>query len=200
VCDRLMSDADFRCALDPRLTFFTDARTVRVCPTKTALLAFIPHSDFIPDDSIAAKLAHATTNYFFFSLLTLSIFFPGILVMAETTKSSEAPKSAVAATLEQLKPQEAESKTLKIENTDKRDTLIAEEKKYQKSWEEQGVFNPDAPSLDEEPFDTTTPDQLHEKFPKWLGCFAYPYMNGTLHAGHGFTASKVEFTAGCRCH
>ena len=61
--------------------------------------------------------------------------------MAETTKSSDAPKSAVAATLEQLKPQEAESKTLKIENTDKRDTLIAEEKKYQKSWR----FQPGCP-------------------------------------------------------
>ncbi|KAF1944253.1 leucyl-tRNA synthetase [Clathrospora elynae] len=118
--------------------------------------------------------------------------------MAEATKLTDAvtPKSAVAATLDQLKPQEAESKTLKIENTDKRDTLITAEKKYQKAWEEQGVFNPDAPSLDEEPFDTTTPDQLHEKYPKWFGCFAYPYMNGTLHAGHGFTASKVEFTAG----
>lgn len=118
--------------------------------------------------------------------------------MAEATKLSDAPKSAVAATLEQLKPQEAESKTLKIENTEKRDTLTAQEKKYQKAWEEQGVFNPDAPSLEEEPFDTTTPDQLHEKYPKWFGCFAYPYMNGTLHAGHGFTASKVEFTAGFR--
>jgi leucyl-tRNA synthetase len=109
---------------------------------------------------------------------------------------AEAPKSAVAATLDQLKPQEVESKTLKIENTEKRDTLTAVEKKYQQAWEEQGVFNPDAPSLEEEPFDTTTPDQLHEKYPKWFGCFAYPYMNGTLHAGHGFTASKVEFTAG----
>jgi leucyl-tRNA synthetase len=25
---------------------------------------------------------------------------------------------------------------------------------------------------------------------------AYPYMNGTLHAGHSFTVSKIEFTAG----
>lgn len=28
------------------------------------------------------------------------------------------------------------------------------------------------------------------------GTMAYPYMNGTLHAGHTFTVSKVEFTAG----
>ena len=179
--------------------FSTDARPVRSCPTQTDVLAFIPHSDFLTHDSLATKFAHATTNNFFFSLFTFPTSFPAYVVMAEATKLSDAPKSAVAATLEQLKPQETESKTLKIENTDKRDTLIAEEKKYQKSWEEQGVFNPDAPSLDEEAFDTTTPDQLHEKFPKWMGCFAYPYMNGTLHAGHGFTASKVEFTAGCRC-
>jgi leucyl-tRNA synthetase len=115
--------------------------------------------------------------------------------MAEAVKiDSDAPKSAVAATLEQIQP--PESKTLKIENTEKRDTLIAEEKKYQQQWADQGVFNPDAPSLEEEDFDSTTPEQLHKNHPKWFGCFAYPYMNGTLHAGHGFTASKVEFTAG----
>ncbi|KAF2847128.1 leucyl-tRNA synthetase-like protein [Plenodomus tracheiphilus IPT5] len=118
--------------------------------------------------------------------------------MAEAPVPQDVPKSAVAATIELLKPQETESKTLKIENTDKRDTLIEAEKRYQKAWQEQGVFNPDAPSLEDEPFDTTSPDQLHEKYPKWFGCFAYPYMNGTLHAGHGFTASKVEFTAGFR--
>ncbi|KAH7382135.1 hypothetical protein BKA66DRAFT_418613 [Pyrenochaeta sp. MPI-SDFR-AT-0127] len=115
--------------------------------------------------------------------------------MAEAPVPKDVPKSAVAATIDLLKPQEAESKTLKIENTEKRDTLIEAEKRYQKAWEEQGVFQPEAPSIDEVPFDTT-PDELHEKHPKWFGNFAFPYMNGTLHAGHGFTASKVEFTAG----
>jgi len=38
--------------------------------------------------------------------------------------------------------------------------------------------------------------ELREKYPRFHGVFAYPYMNGTLHAGHSFTASKVEFTAG----
>ena len=38
--------------------------------------------------------------------------------------------------------------------------------------------------------------EIREKFPKHYGIFAYPYMNGTLHAGHSFTVSKVEFTAG----
>lgn len=41
-----------------------------------------------------------------------------------------------------------------------------------------------------------TPDELREKYPKFFGTMAYPYMNGTLHAGHSFTASKVEFMAG----
>ena len=115
--------------------------------------------------------------------------------MAEAAVPKDVPKDAVTATIDLLKPQETQDKTLKIENTEKRDTLIEAEKKYQKSWEEQGVFQPDAPSLEEVPFDTN-PEELRAKHPKWFGNFAYQYMNGTLHAGHGFTASKVEFTAG----
>lgn len=116
--------------------------------------------------------------------------------MAEAPAPKDISQSAVKATLSVLDPDAAAAKTLKIENTEKRDTLIEAEKRYQQKWAEAKVFEPEAPSLDEEPFDTTTPDQLHEKYPKYLGNFAYPYMNGTLHAGHGFTASKVEFTAG----
>jgi leucyl-tRNA synthetase len=41
-----------------------------------------------------------------------------------------------------------------------------------------------------------SPAELREKYPKFFGTMAYPYMNGTLHAGHSFTASKVEFMAG----
>ena len=37
---------------------------------------------------------------------------------------------------------------------------------------------------------------LREKYPKFFGTMAYPYMNGTLHAGHSFTASKIEFMTG----
>ena len=29
-----------------------------------------------------------------------------------------------------------------------------------------------------------------------MGTMAYPYMNGVLHAGHSFTASKIEFSTG----
>jgi leucyl-tRNA synthetase len=100
--------------------------------------------------------------------------------MAEASVPKDVPKDAVTATIDLLKPQEAESKTLKIENTDKRDTLIEAEKRYQKAWQEQGVFNPDAPSLDEEPFDSTTPKMvrqlclpIHERNPPrrpWFHC------------------------------
>ena len=41
-----------------------------------------------------------------------------------------------------------------------------------------------------------TPEQLKEKHPKWMGTFPVPYMNGSLHLGHAFSISKVEFGAG----
>ena len=40
------------------------------------------------------------------------------------------------------------------------------------------------------------PADLRKKYPKHFAIFAYPYTNGTLHVGHSFTISKVEFTAG----
>ena len=116
--------------------------------------------------------------------------------MAEAPAPKDTPRSAVAATLGALDPEHSSAATLKLENTEKRDTLVSFEKQAQQQWADSHVFEPEAPSIDEEPFDTTTPDQLHQKYPKWLGNFAFPYMNGTLHAGHGFTASKIEFTAG----
>ncbi|KAF2498101.1 leucyl-tRNA synthetase [Lophium mytilinum] len=116
--------------------------------------------------------------------------------MAEVPVRDSVPQSAVKATLTVLDPEHSSSKTLKIENTEKRDDLIAVEKKYQKLWADQHVFEPNAPTFEEAPFESTTPDELHSKFPKWFGTMAYPYMNGTLHAGHSFTASKVEFGAG----
>ncbi|KKY24094.1 putative leucyl-trna synthetase [Phaeomoniella chlamydospora] len=86
--------------------------------------------------------------------------------------------------------------TLQLQNTEKRDTLIRIEKKYQTKWQEEGVFQVDAPSLDEIPYGSITDEKLREQVPKYFGTFAYPYMNGTLHVGHSFTISKVEFNAG----
>jgi leucyl-tRNA synthetase len=44
--------------------------------------------------------------------------------------------------------------------------------------------------------DSLTPEEIREKFPKWLGTFPYPYMNGSLHLGHAFSLSKVDFLDG----
>ena len=38
--------------------------------------------------------------------------------------------------------------------------------------------------------------EIRKKYPKHMGTMAYPYMNGVLHVGHSFTASKVEFVTG----
>jgi len=50
------------------------------------------------------------------------------------------------------------------------------EQKWQKKWEQAKIFeaNPD------------------NKKPKCFVTFPYPYMNGPLHVGHGFTASRVD--------
>ena len=57
-------------------------------------------------------------------------------------------------------------------------------KKYQAKWQADKVFEANVPSTGE------------NKRGKHFVTFAYPYMNGTLHMGHGFTASKVELSAG----
>ncbi|KAI1339979.1 hypothetical protein F5Y15DRAFT_381030 [Xylariaceae sp. FL0016] len=88
------------------------------------------------------------------------------------------------------------SKTKELKGTEKRDSLIAIEKKYQQKWEEDGVFQPNAPSTSDVPLQSISAAELREKHPKFFGTMAYPYMNGTLHAGHSFSVSKVEFAAG----
>ncbi|KAK3384276.1 hypothetical protein B0T24DRAFT_78771 [Lasiosphaeria ovina] len=85
--------------------------------------------------------------------------------------------------------------TMRIENTDKRDALQVIEKKYQKLWQEEKVFESDAPSCNEYPNGSLSPDELALKFPKFFGTMAYPYVNGTPHLGHAFTVSKVDFAA-----
>lgn len=63
--------------------------------------------------------------------------------------------------------------------TAKRDALRANEKIVQKMWEEQKVFESD-------------PDPEKESF---MVTFPYPYMNGVLHIGHGFSLTKAVFRA-----
>jgi leucyl-tRNA synthetase len=87
-----------------------------------------------------------------------------------------------------------EAKTLVMENTARRDTLIAIERKYQKIWQEEKVFEVDAPP--KELAGSISGEELRKKYPKYFATMAYPYMNGVLHAGHSFTLSKVEFATG----
>ncbi|KAH8701682.1 leucyl-tRNA synthetase [Talaromyces proteolyticus] len=101
--------------------------------------------------------------------------------------------AAAAAAAAALDPSNSSKNTLKIENFDKRNALQAIEKKYQKQWKDNKVFEVDAPSLSEVPAGSMSSSELRAKYPKFFGTMAYPYMNGTLHAGHSFTASKVEF-------
>lgn len=100
--------------------------------------------------------------------------------------------SAVSEALEALKV----SKTKELKGTEKRDTLIAIEKKYQLQWAEDKVFESDAPTIEEIPLHSISAAEVREKHPKFFGCMAFPYMNGTLHAGHSFSVSKIEFAAG----
>lgn len=84
--------------------------------------------------------------------------------------------------------------TIKLERTERRDALVAIEKKYQQYWAENRFFEVDAPTLAEEPEQPIA--ELHKKHPKYFATMAYPYMNGVLHAGHCFTLSKAEFATG----
>jgi len=68
------------------------------------------------------------------------------------------------------------------------------EKKYQDRWQFQCLFQVDAPP--QEDVAGLSKAELYSKYPKWFGNYPYPYMNGSLHLGHAFTISKIEFAAG----
>ncbi|KAL2650092.1 hypothetical protein R1flu_018220 [Riccia fluitans] len=75
------------------------------------------------------------------------------------------------------------SKMEGIRSHARRDRLLEIESKIQQRWEQGKVFEVDAP---------TSSAKEGEKF---FGNFPYPYMNGLLHLGHAFSASKLEFAA-----
>ncbi|KAJ2960466.1 hypothetical protein NQZ79_g4178 [Umbelopsis isabellina] len=75
--------------------------------------------------------------------------------------------------------------------TGKRDTLRALEPIALQKWDSVKAFETNAPTIEEH----ANSVDLHEKYPKFMGCMAYPYMNGRLHLGHAFTLSKIEFAA-----
>jgi leucyl-tRNA synthetase len=78
--------------------------------------------------------------------------------------------------------------------TVKRDYLKSLEKKYQSRWQSEKLFEVEAPPAQE--IAGLSAAEIKERYPKWFGNFPYPYMNGSLHLGHAFTISKIEFAAG----
>eukprot|EP00262_Sarcandra_glabra_P007379 TRINITY_DN20126_c0_g1_i1.p1 TRINITY_DN20126_c0_g1~~TRINITY_DN20126_c0_g1_i1.p1 ORF type:complete len:1097 (+),score=206.89 TRINITY_DN20126_c0_g1_i1:282-3572(+) len=65
----------------------------------------------------------------------------------------------------------------------RRDRLLKIQAEIQKKWEEKEVFKADSRA------DPPKPGQ------KFFGNFPYPYMNGSLHLGHAFSLSKLEFAS-----
>lgn len=94
--------------------------------------------------------------------------------------------------------QPSASGPIQLENTAKRDYLRGLERKYQGEWEDAKTFNIDSPMTTEKEahLETLSPEEVRAKYPKWLGTFPYPYMNGSLHLGHAFSLSKVDFMDG----
>ena len=64
-------------------------------------------------------------------------------------------------------------------NTARRDRLIELQNRAQLLWSRENIFKV---------------DPILEK-PKYFETFPYPYMNGKLHLGHGYSLSKCEFNA-----
>ncbi|MBW0467490.1 hypothetical protein O181_007205 [Austropuccinia psidii MF-1] len=81
-------------------------------------------------------------------------------------------------------------------NFSKRDDLIGIEKKTQKKWSEARIFETDSPYTHNPDLVDLSGEELRKKYPKFFGTFPYPYMNGSLHLGHAFTISKIEFAVG----
>ncbi|XP_062608750.1 leucine--tRNA ligase, cytoplasmic-like [Saccostrea cucullata] len=75
---------------------------------------------------------------------------------------------------------------LERKSTAKLTELLQIEKRIQKKWEDEKVFEEDAP----------LPGTKEASQPKYIATFPYPYMNGRLHLGHTFTISKAEFAVG----
>lgn len=81
-------------------------------------------------------------------------------------------------------------------NFTKRDDLIKLEKDAQEKWERLKIFQTDSPYTENPGLNDLSGEDLRKKYPKFFGTFPYPYMNGSLHLGHAFTISKIEFAVG----
>lgn len=104
------------------------------------------------------------------------------------------PKDAAAAAAAAA-AKDANAGPIQLENTAKRDFLQKLESESQAYWKQQNVFDVNAPTQDDGLVDMS-PEEVRAKYPKWFATIPYAYMNGSLHLGHAFTLSKVEFAAG----
>lgn len=85
------------------------------------------------------------------------------------------------------------SKTKELKGTEKRDALISIEKKYQQQWEEDGIFQPDAPSIADIPLDSISASELRKKYPKFFGTIAYRQLKA-MNIIHGRKLTMVQLT------
>ena len=81
-----------------------------------------------------------------------------------------------------------EEKTEESKGSNRLEHLRKIELERQKLWKENHVFEADAEENWKEKYDFNTKNNK-----KYLITFPYPYMNGRLHLGHGFSLSKPEF-------
>ena len=81
-----------------------------------------------------------------------------------------------------------EEKTEESKGSNRLEHLRKIELERQKLWKENHIFEADAEENWKEKYDFNTKNNK-----KYLITFPYPYMNGRLHLGHGFSLSKPEF-------
>jgi hypothetical protein len=64
-----------------------------------------------------------------------------------------------------------------LKQTFKRDYLINLEKTFQKKWQDEKVFEINAPTVEELGGKDLTPKEIQEQAPKWMGTFPYvPFL------------------------
>ena len=79
--------------------------------------------------------------------------------------------------------------TEEVKSSRRKDFLMTIEKEMQETWETDKIYEANAA----EGFDPDNYDYTAKNNDKFFTTFPYPYMNGRLHLGHGYSMSKCEF-------